>query len=178
MRSATADASFACGTLPGAQTRVNIQVLRRRSGRDRTALEKYAKVGALVGGMALATAKAIVVGRQVGIQATLQCVGSMMPLDIKSNDLAQRVNAGICSSCTFDRNRLPGDLLAGRAKFEVALADYGVKGMKGVVGAKVSETISVKLSFTASSHTPEMAMNPCNPCGGKKKMNPCNPCGE
>jgi len=77
--------------------------------------------------------------------------------------------------------RLPGDLLAGRAEFEVALADYGVKGMKGVVGAKVSETINIKLSFTASSHAPEMAMNPCNPCnpcGGKKKMNACNPCGE
>ena len=39
-----------CGTLLGAQTRVNIQVLRRRSGGDRTALEKYAKVGALLGG--------------------------------------------------------------------------------------------------------------------------------
>ena len=74
--------------------------------------------------------------------------------------------------------RLPGDLLAARAEFEVALADFGVQGMKGVVGAKVSETIKVRVSFTASSQAPEMAMNPCNPCGGKKKMNPCNPCGE
>jgi len=77
--------------------------------------------------------------------------------------------------------KLPGDLLAGRAEFELALADFGIKGMKGVIGSKVSETISVKLSFMGSSQASQMAMNPCNPCnpcGGHKKMNACNPCGE
>ena len=59
---------------------------------------------------------------------------------------------------------LPGDLLAGRGEFEVSLSDHGVKGMEGVVGSKVNDTINVKVSFTASSEAPEMAMNPC---GGK-----------
>jgi alcohol dehydrogenase class IV len=39
-----------CGTLVGAQTRVNIQALKSRSSGDRTALEKYAKIGALLAG--------------------------------------------------------------------------------------------------------------------------------
>lgn len=57
------------------------------------------------------------------------------------------------------RARMEGNLLAGRAEFEVALADYDIKGMKGVVGSKVSETIEVMVSFTASDEKPEMASN-------------------
>jgi polyisoprenoid-binding protein YceI len=79
------------------------------------------------------------------------------------------------------RMKMPGDLLAGRANFEIALRDFGITGMANVVGSKVSDKISVEISFTASSSMPEnaMAANPCNPCGGKKAMaaNPCNPCG-
>ena len=48
-----------------------------------------------------------------------------------------------------------GDLLAGRTSFAVKLSDFGVKGMEGVVGARVSETIQVDVSFVASSKSPE-----------------------
>ena len=73
------------------------------------------------------------------------------------------------------RQKMPGDLLAGRASFDVALTEFGIKGFEGVVGSKVSEMINVDVSFMASNKKPA-AENPCNPCGGKAK-NPCNPCG-
>ncbi len=73
---------------------------------------------------------------------------------------------------------MAGDLLAGRASFDVALTEFGIKGFEGVVGSKVSETINVDVSFMASNKNPtaKNPCNPCNPCGGKAK-NPCNPCG-
>ncbi len=76
------------------------------------------------------------------------------------------------------RQKMPGDLLAGRASFDVALTEFGIKGFEGVVGSKVSETINVDVSFMASNKNPtaKNPCNPCNPCGGKAK-NPCNPCG-
>lgn len=78
------------------------------------------------------------------------------------------------------KQRQPGDLLAARVTFDIALADYGITGPPGmdVIGSKVGETVSVELSVVASSASGGMAGNPCNPCGGKKQaMNPCNPCG-
>lgn len=48
------------------------------------------------------------------------------------------------------RMRVPGNLIAGRTSFDVALKDFGVHGMKGAVGAKVSETIKIDVSFFAS----------------------------
>jgi alcohol dehydrogenase class IV len=39
-----------CGTLVGAETRVNIQKLRDQEDEDRLALRKYAKIGALISG--------------------------------------------------------------------------------------------------------------------------------
>jgi len=39
-----------CGTLLGAETRVNIQKLREQEQEDRVALRKYAKIGALISG--------------------------------------------------------------------------------------------------------------------------------
>jgi alcohol dehydrogenase class IV len=39
-----------CGTLVGAETRVNIQKLREQKQEDRYALRKYAKIGALISG--------------------------------------------------------------------------------------------------------------------------------
>ena len=75
------------------------------------------------------------------------------------------------------RQKLPGDLLAGRASFEVALKEFGIKGAKGVVGSKVSEMITVNVSFMATNVKP-VAEEAANPCGGKKAKNPCNPCGE
>ncbi|MHC4861027.1 MAG: YceI family protein [Planctomycetota bacterium] len=75
------------------------------------------------------------------------------------------------------RQRLPGHLLAGRAEFKVNLADFGIKGFKGVVGSKVSETIAVKVGVMASSK-PAGGTNPCNPCAKNPcAKNPCNPCG-
>ncbi len=79
------------------------------------------------------------------------------------------------------RQKMPGDLLAGRAGFDVSLKEFGITGVEGVVGSKVGETINVEVSFMASNKKPS-AENPCNPCnprGGKAKnpCNPCNPCG-
>jgi polyisoprenoid-binding protein YceI len=83
------------------------------------------------------------------------------------------------------KTRLPGDLLAGRATFSVNLKDFGIAGMKGVVGSKVSEKISIKVSIMGNTGKPKpanpSAKNACNPCG-KSPMNPCaknacNPCG-
>jgi len=70
------------------------------------------------------------------------------------------------------RTRMPGDLLAGRAEFSVRLSNFKVKGMKGVVGSKVGETIDLKVSVMGSA--PTAAGNPCakNPCAGKAD-NPC-----
>lgn len=48
------------------------------------------------------------------------------------------------------RMRAPGNLIAGRTSFDVALKDFDVRGMQGVVGAKVSETITIDVSFFAS----------------------------
>lgn len=68
------------------------------------------------------------------------------------------------------KSKMPGDLLAGRASIRVSLEDSGIKGFDGVVGSKVSETIDLEVSFTASSKVSEAAATkPCNPCGGKKK---------
>lgn len=75
------------------------------------------------------------------------------------------------------RQKLPGDLLAGRASFEVALKEFEIKGAEGVVGSKVSEMITVDVSFMATNVKPG-AEEAANPCGGKKAENPCNPCGE
>ena len=72
--------------------------------------------------------------------------------------------------------KMPGNLLAGRATFTLRLADFGISGPPGmdIIGSKVGEAATVVVRFVASSQGP--AENPCNPCGGKAK-NPCNPCG-
>lgn len=48
------------------------------------------------------------------------------------------------------RMRLPGNLVAGRTSFTVSLKDFGVRGMEGAVGPKVSDTIQIDVSFFAS----------------------------
>ncbi len=88
------------------------------------------------------------------------------------------------------KQRVPGNLLAARTTFDIALADYNITGPKGMdlIGAKVGETVEVEVSvvgsdadtggaMTSNPCGDKKAMNPCNPCGGKKPMNPCNPCG-
>ena len=94
----------------------------------------------------------------------------------KSIEVPARVTYMIESKQT--REKLPGNLLAGRTSFDVPLKEFGIKGLEGLIGTKVSETINVKVSFIASSKNPaaKNPCNPCNPCGGKAK-NPCNPCG-
>ncbi len=69
------------------------------------------------------------------------------------------------------RQKMAGDLLAVRASFDVALTEFGIKGFEGVVGSKVSDTITVDVSFMATNQKPgaKNPCNPCNPCGGKKK---------
>jgi polyisoprenoid-binding protein YceI len=55
------------------------------------------------------------------------------------------------------RQRMPGDLIAGRATFSVALADFGVQGPAGMdlIGTKVSDRIDIQVSFVATSVAPE-----------------------
>jgi polyisoprenoid-binding protein YceI len=48
------------------------------------------------------------------------------------------------------RMRVPGNLVAGRTSFNVSLKDFGVRGMQGAVGPKVSDTITIDVSFFAS----------------------------
>lgn len=69
------------------------------------------------------------------------------------------------------QKRAPGDLLAGRATFSFQLSDFGVTGPKGmaVIGAKLSDTPSVKISFIASSHEPEAKPSPGSEGGKVKK---------
>lgn len=76
------------------------------------------------------------------------------------------------------KSKLPGDLLAARASFDLNLSEFGVTGPKGmdIIGTKVGETIAVEVSLVGSTSL-AMAGNPCNPCGGKTKS-PGNPCGD
>ena len=82
------------------------------------------------------------------------------------------------------RTKMPGNLLGVRAKFDVALADFGITGPAGMdlIGSKVGQTVGIEISAFASDTktTAGNPGNPCNPCGGKAKnkaKNPCNPCG-
>lgn len=79
------------------------------------------------------------------------------------------------------KEKMPGDLLAVRASFEIRLADFGIISPPGsdLIGTKVGETISLQVSMIASNRNPSAAGNPCNPCNpcSKKAKNPCNPCG-
>jgi len=82
------------------------------------------------------------------------------------------------------RQKMPGDLLAGKTKLELALRNYGITGPPGMdlIGSQVSDKIGVSVTFVASSKKPSAGTpcnpcNPCNPCGGKNPCNPCNPCG-
>lgn len=71
-----------------------------------------------------------------------------------------------------------GDWLKVATTFEVKLSDYGVKIPK-MAAAKVNDTWKVTFLAYANSVSQPVAMNPCNPCGGKKAVvaaNPCNPC--
>lgn len=74
--------------------------------------------------------------------------------------------------------KLPGNLLAIRATFDVPLAAHKISGFEGVVGSKISEQIAVEVSLFGSDKMASAGnpCNPCNPCGGKA-ANPCNPCG-
>lgn len=54
------------------------------------------------------------------------------------------------------QKRLPGDLLAVRAEFEIALSDYDVTGPKGmgIVGSKVGETITIEVNIMGNTAAP------------------------
>lgn len=55
------------------------------------------------------------------------------------------------------QTKRPGNLVAGRTSFDVALKDFDVRGMQGVVGSKVSDVITIDVSFVASDRAPERA---------------------
>jgi len=66
--------------------------------------------------------------------------------------------------------RLPGDILAARARFTVTLADFGITGPAGmgVIGSKVGETVDVEISVMGSTASPAPASYPC-PVDGTTK---------
>jgi len=70
------------------------------------------------------------------------------------------------------KNRLPGDILAVRSSFNIALADYGIAGPKGMelIGSKVGESIAISVSLMSSTQSEPAALdpNPCYPCIAKK----------
>jgi len=78
------------------------------------------------------------------------------------------------------RQKMPGNLLAIRAEFDLELEDFNINGPPGqdLIGSKVGESVTVEVSLFASDQKPSAGnpCNPCNPCGGKAG-NPCNPCG-
>ena len=60
------------------------------------------------------------------------------------------------------QQRLPGNLLAARASFDIKLQDYGITGPEGmdIIGSKVGETISIEVSLMGNStNEQEMAGN-------------------
>lgn len=71
--------------------------------------------------------------------------------------------------------KMPGDLCAIRANFEIRLKTFGINGPPGMdlIGSKVGETIEIHVSLFASSEVPKTD----NPCG-TKASNPCNPCTD
>lgn len=78
------------------------------------------------------------------------------------------------------KQKMPGNLVAARARFDVPLASFAVTAPQGsgLIGSKVSSSINVEVRLTGSD-TMQMAGNPCNPCNpcSGKAANPCNPCG-
>ena len=54
------------------------------------------------------------------------------------------------------RMRLLGNLVAGRTSFSVSLNDFGVRGMQRAVGPKVSDNITIDVSFFGSDKVPTM----------------------
>lgn len=69
------------------------------------------------------------------------------------------------------RKKMPGDLLVGRASFDVLLSDFGIDGPRGAgpIGTKVGDTIGIEVSVVASNQPAGGAANPCDPCGGAAK---------
>jgi polyisoprenoid-binding protein YceI len=60
------------------------------------------------------------------------------------------------------QQRLPGNLLAARAGFDVKLKDYGITGPEGtdLIGSKVGETISIEVSLMGNSQEADMVGKP------------------
>jgi len=102
------------------------------------------------------------------------------PFTVRGKSVNREIDARVTymKESERTRERLPGDLLAIRAAFNVPLAEHGVTGgeMGQVIGEKLSNVIDVEVRVVGSSKKPGGAGNPCNPCGGKAG-NPCNPCG-
>ena len=49
--------------------------------------------------------------------------------------------------------KMPGDLLAARASFSIALKDYGITGPEGmdIIGSKIGENIEIEVSIMGSN---------------------------
>lgn len=85
--------------------------------------------------------------------------------------------------------KAPGNLLVANAKFNINLADYGIK-IPDMVSGKLNNEVEISVNFVASDKNvasnnpcgtcgPNKSNAQCNPCAVKKNMmkeNPCNPC--
>ena len=99
-------------------------------------------------------------------------------LNGKTKRLSAPVRITYLKESEATKMRQPGDLLAARASFEVALADFGITGPAGMdlIGSKIGKTIEIELSLVAASAAGAMAGNPC---GGKAAGAMAgNPCGQ
>jgi hypothetical protein len=56
------------------------------------------------------------------------------------------------------QRKMPGDLLAARATFDLKLADFGVTGPEGmgIIGSKVGETVTIDVSVMGTTAAPGM----------------------
>jgi polyisoprenoid-binding protein YceI len=83
-----------------------------------------------------------------------------------SQQLEAKVTLTYLEASEMTRGKMEGNLLAARTSFTVALADFDIRGFKGVVGSKVGESIDIDVSLMASDAQMSAAQTQ-NPCGEK-----------
>jgi polyisoprenoid-binding protein YceI len=80
-----------------------------------------------------------------------------LSLDGRSKRLEVPARVSYLKESAQTQTKLSGNLVAGRTSFDVALRDFDVRGMQGLIGSKVSDVIRVDVSFVASDRAPEGA---------------------
>lgn len=110
------------------------------------------------------------VGRGEKSASFLADVAANLTIRGKTNPVAFVARLTYLKEDEMTKNKMPGDLLAVRAEFNVTLSSFGITGPegKGIVGSKVSDDLAVSVNLFASN-SPEMAPSPP---GGTKAGNP------